>query len=69
MGAFEFVPLGGDSDCDADLDLADFVTFVDCFTGPDGSAQPQCRPFDTDMDDDVDLADLVAFQAAFTGSR
>ncbi len=60
-----------DLDGDWDVDLADFLAFVDCFAwSAQGARIPiHCRRVDVDGDNDVDLADLIAFQAAFTGSR
>ncbi len=60
-----------DLDGDWDVDLADFLAFVDCFAwSAQGARIPiHCRRVDVDNDDNVDLADLIAFQAAFTGAR
>ena len=71
MGAYEFVTpvTRGDSDCDADVDLADFLELQRCFGGPSVAPEPACESFDFDGDNDVDLSDLVAFQAGFTGAR
>lgn len=63
----------GDTDCDADVDLDDFVRLPECVGGP-GEAPAPVAPvtsqnclnwFDFDQDEDVDLADYAAFQAAF----
>ncbi len=60
----------GDTDGDGDVDLPDFATMLDCFTGPDGGPpQPGCLPADTDRDGDVDFADFRLFQLVFTGSQ
>jgi surface-anchored protein len=63
----------GDTDCDGDVDLDDFVRLPGCVGGPDqppapsDSATPQncLNWFDFDRDEDVDLTDYAAFQAAF----
>ena len=57
------------ADGDGDVDLADFLLFAECFTGPDGATSPACTTADLDGDGDVDLADAIIFQASFTGSR
>jgi hypothetical protein len=66
----------GDFDADGDTDLADFVSFADCLSGPNSAPDPlspecvgTCRAaFDLDADDDIDLLDFAEFQEAFTGS-
>ena len=58
-----------DFDCDGDIDLADYLDFVQCFESRSQPPAPACGGADTDGDDDVDLADLVSFQAQFTGPR
>jgi hypothetical protein len=58
----------GDSDCDADVDLADFAVFEACLNGPNrlpGGAG--CDRFDFDHDGDVDLRDFLDFQTCFNG--
>jgi hypothetical protein len=65
----------GDADCDGDTDLADFVAFADCLSGPDGVVNPTpplspqacLDAFDTDADLDVDLYDFRSFQNVFAG--
>ena len=59
--------LAGDIDDDCDVDLADFLAFQACFTGPGETVGPDCRCADFDGDEDVDLLDFFAFQTAFTG--
>ena len=60
----------GDCDGDGDTDLADFLVFQSCFTGPGQVLrEPTCACADFDADGDADLADLVAFQAAFADSN
>lgn len=62
------IPGAGDFDFDFDVDLADFLIFQVCFTGPGGGpVDPGCEPGDLDGDDDIDLWDFVSFQGAFTG--
>ena len=57
----------GDCDDDGDVDLADFLIFQTCYTGPGGPLTPGCECVDFDGDDDVDLQDFLAFQTAYTG--
>ena len=66
--AFMPYPLG-DYDRDDDVDLADFVGFDSCFTGPGASdlLPHDCRCMDFNEDSDVDLQDFLAFQTAYTG--
>ena len=60
----------GDCDGDYDIDLADFIRFGACYTGPqEGDLGPDCSCADLDADGDADLADLVVLQAAFTGPQ
>ncbi len=67
MGAYEFGL--GDTDCDLDVDLDDFVDFGACMTGPEGqSIDSGCVPFDADSDQDIDLGDAATFQREFTGT-
>lgn len=60
--------LPGDLDGDGDVDLADYLEFVDCFTVPQELPGDECDPADLDGDGDVDLADVIAFQGEYTGS-
>ncbi len=57
----------GDSDGDSDIDLYDYIRYLDCVTGPGGSATLECDVFDLDGDMDVDGRDYGEFQRAFTG--
>jgi len=62
----------GDLDLDADVDLADFLIFAQCFAGAGAPPTPACPTnivADLDYDGDVDLADFLIFQQNFTGSR
>ena len=59
----------GDADGDGDVDLADYLQLVECFSGTATPIASDCDVFDFDGDGNVGLADLVAFQAAFTGTR
>ena len=59
----------GDADGDGDVDIADFMAMMECFTGSNGQAGDGCGMFDFDGDGDIDLSDQVALQSAFTGSR
>jgi hypothetical protein len=57
------VELPGDYDENGVVDLADFVYFPECMTGPDaGPPTTECEVFDSDTDEDVDLVDFAAFQ-------
>jgi len=63
------IALPGDYDGSGVVDLADFVYFPDCMTGPDaGPATPECEVFYFDPDNDVDVEDFAAFQAMLAGS-
>ena len=65
MGAYEFGI--GDHDCDQAVDLADFIAWTACMTGPGaGPYAEDCLPFDFDYDADVDLTDIAGFQRAFS---
>ncbi len=59
----------GDSDCDGDIDLADYALLHDCLAGPQVSPpvmSPDCLDvFDADVDGDVDLEDANAFWLSF----
>ena len=59
--------IAGDYNGDGDVDTQDYDEFVDCFTGPGGSAGPGCGFFDVDDDNDVDCDDWDAFKTAWTG--
>ena len=59
----------GDCDADGDVDLADYLAFEACFTGPGIAVAADCGCADFDSDADADLADLVAFQAALIGPQ
>ena len=56
-----------DADDDCDVDLADFLAFQTCFSGPGGSLDPGCECFDANDDGDADLGDFLDFQTAYTG--
>jgi len=58
----------GDLDGDDDVDLDDFVLFVDCLTGPSGGVLEGCEDADLDGDNDVDLVDFIEFMEAISGS-
>lgn len=57
--------LPGDGDADGDVDLANFATFADCLTGPNGAVPDACVHMDLDENDRVSLADFAEFQNAF----
>jgi hypothetical protein len=57
-----------DLDGDGDVDLADFATFQECFTGLGGPPIASgCADADADGDEDVDSEDYAAFESGFTG--
>lgn len=58
-----------DFDCDADVDLDDFLRFADCYSGANRPAAQTCVAADFDADGDVDLSDFARFARAFTGPR
>ena len=58
-----------DFDRDGDVDLADYLRFLQTFACPEGPTAFGCDAGDLDWDGDVDLADLIRFQSKFTGSR
>ena len=60
-----FVPAAGDYNHDGQVSLADYASFADCMTGPDGGpCSDGCGVFDFDGDEDVDLADFSGMQEA-----
>jgi hypothetical protein len=51
----------GDCDSDGDIDMADYLEFAECLSGPNGgSAGCECADFDADGD--ADLWDWATFQ-------
>ncbi len=67
--AFRVACAFGDSDCDGDIDVADFAAFQQCFSG-DGAPHAGgsvCQSFDLDEDDDVDLSDYAQFAQRLGG--
>ncbi len=58
-----------DGNGDDVIDLADFLDFNACFTGPIPTYTPDdpCSVHDIDQDGDVDLADFDSFLLAFSG--
>jgi len=57
----------GDCTEDGVVDLADYLVFEQCVTGPDnGPVMEDCSCADLNEDDDVDLADFAAFQVEFS---
>jgi uncharacterized protein (TIGR03790 family) len=63
----EAPPLQGDVNGDGTVNLRDVAGFRACLSGPGGTSDPVCQPFDFDGDGDYDLADFAGFQRAFTG--
>jgi hypothetical protein len=66
-----------DIDGDGDVDLDDWVAFLDCMddkctntclTGPATDVPEACRASDLDCDDAVDLRDVALFQDVFVAS-
>jgi hypothetical protein len=64
----QVVDLSADLDADGDVDLVDFATFQNCFSGFGLSVSGGCGAADFDGDHDVDLSDFAAFSLEFTGS-
>ncbi|MHC4697673.1 MAG: hypothetical protein ACYTFA_13125 [Planctomycetota bacterium] len=64
---YELLPVVGDLDGDYDVDLDDYVLFVDCMKGP-VEAYPTKGCADADFYDDghVDLRDFAEFKDMFT---
>ena len=60
--------VSADFDRDADVDLADFSIFQNCFNGPNRPLRASCgADADFDGDGDTDLADFSVFQGCFSG--
>ncbi len=57
------VPVPGDIDDDGDVDVNDYATLQDCFSGEDVPYPPGCENADLDNDGDVDLDDYTLFYA------
>ncbi|MFH0980451.1 MAG: M14 family metallopeptidase [Planctomycetota bacterium] len=57
----------GDYNGDTLVNIADFVAFPPCLTGPGGGLLPGCGIFDFLDDGDVDLDDFARFQMVFGG--
>ena len=62
-------PDPGDLDGDGDADMADFVLFQQCLTGPAGNLQGPCQDADLEGDGDADLRDFHALVLHFTGPQ
>ena len=58
-------PGTGDFDGDGDVDLKDFASLSNCFTGAGGTAPVGCAEGDFDLDQDVDADDFAEFVVAF----
>lgn len=58
----------GDLDSDQDVDLTDYIRFLECLSGVDGAPAGECEYADFGCDGVVDLADVGFFQTAFGGS-
>ena len=61
--------VAGDLDGDGDVDLADFLSTMECFVGPGRTVSGECEFADFDWDGDVDLADVIALMGAYTGAN
>lgn len=69
----ELPQVPGDADGDGVVDLADYVIFADCLSGPEAMPDPapprtptEClEAFDFDEDSDVDLVNFAAFAVYF----
>jgi len=57
----------GNYDADADVDLDDVRSFVECLAGPGEIVGNQCSVGDTDGAGRVDLTDFASIQVSFTG--
>ena len=67
--AYVFTQISGDADHDGDLDLHDFASFQNCFTGSSGPAEGDCVLFDFDLDERIGLADFDTLASELTGPR
>ncbi len=67
LSSAQCVATKGDYNGDTTVNLADFVAFPECMTGPGGGILPGCGIFDFLNDGDVDLDDFARFQLAFSG--
>ena len=56
-------PLYTDLDTDGDVDLADMMSFQQCFSGSGHGPHPDCFEADVDNDGDVDLSDFIRIQS------
>jgi len=68
LAFYDVIGVAPDFDNDADVDLADFLHFQDCWTGPNRPlVHPGCEGADFDSDGDADLPDFLEFQRCFNG--
>ena len=67
LRAFSCQPAMGDLNDDGRVDLADYLSFDGCLTGPEGGVTGGCGPANFDDDGDVDLWDFAEFSAVFEG--
>ena len=58
-----------DFDADGDVDLADVVRFLSCFSGTGQAVDAGCAAADLDGDGDSDLADFLTLQALVIGPQ
>ncbi len=56
-----------DFSCDGDVDLVDYDSFFECWSGPGVPAAGMCGQADSDGDLDVDLADYGVFVQVYSG--
>lgn len=61
------LPVNGDLDADGDVDLADVIRFLSCFSGAGQALDADCAAADLDGDGDSDLADFLTLQALVIG--
>jgi hypothetical protein len=67
-GGFWFGIVPGDGQEDGDVDLADYMEFIACMSGPtSGPLEVGCEQYDLDRNGRIDLGDLARFQDVFTG--
>ena len=67
-GGFWHAFAPGDCDGSNTVDLDDFATFEECFSGPAGGVHEGCECYDLDNNGWIDLADFVLFASNFTGT-